>query len=158
MPRFLLTGLKTLNGVVEFNVDGKAISLAEKPAQPKSNYAVTGLYFYDEQVVELAKAVKPSSRGELEITDLNRLYLERSALRVETLGRGYAWLATGTHESLMQAATYIQTLQDRQGLMVACPEEIAYRRGYIGREQLQVYAEVMKKNGYGKYLLQLAGE
>ena len=145
-------------GVVEFNVDGKAISLAEKPAQPKSNYAVTGLYFYDEQVVELAKAVKPSSRGELEITDLNRLYLERSALRVETLGRGYAWLDTGTHESLMQAATYIQTLQDRQGLMVACPEEIAYRRGYIGREQLLVYAEVMKKNGYGKYLLQLAGE
>jgi glucose-1-phosphate thymidylyltransferase len=145
-------------GVVEFNGDGKAISLAEKPAQPKSNYAVTGLYFYDDQVVELAKAVKPSNRGELEITDLNRLYLERRALRVETLGRGYAWLDTGTHESLMQAATYIQTLQDRQGLMVACPEEIAYHRGYIGREQLLVYAEVMKKNGYGKYLLQLAGE
>ncbi|MBU2699032.1 glucose-1-phosphate thymidylyltransferase [Sporomusaceae bacterium BoRhaA] len=144
-------------GVVEFSADGQAMSLEEKPVQPKSQYAVTGLYFYDNQVVDLAKSVKPSARGELEITDLNRLYLEQHALRVETLGRGYAWLDTGTHESLMQAATYIQTLQDRQGLMVACPEEIAYRMDYIGREQLILLADVMKKNGYGKYLLQLAG-
>ncbi len=145
-------------GVVEFNVDGRAVSLEEKPSKPKSSYAVTGLYFYDQRVVELAKSVKPSARGELEITDLNKLYLGQGALRVETLGRGYAWLDTGTHESLMQAATYIQTLQERQGLMVACPEEIAYRMGYIQREQLLQLADVMKKNGYGKYLLQLAGE
>jgi glucose-1-phosphate thymidylyltransferase len=145
-------------GVVEFSADGQALSLEEKPVQPKSQYAVTGLYFYDEQVVDLAKSVQPSARGELEITDLNRLYLEQQALRVETLGRGYAWLDTGTHESLMQAATYIQTLQDRQGLMVACPEEIAYRMGYIGQDQLISLADVMKKNGYGRYLLQLAGE
>jgi glucose-1-phosphate thymidylyltransferase len=145
-------------GVVEFNANGQAISLEEKPVQPKSNYAVTGLYFYDEQVVTLAKRVTPSARGELEITDLNKLYLAHGALRVETLGRGYAWLDTGTHESLMQAATYIQTLQDRQGLMVACPEEIAFTMGYIDRQQLLVLAEVMNKNHYGKYLLNLAGE
>jgi glucose-1-phosphate thymidylyltransferase len=145
-------------GVVEFNADGQAMSLEEKPTQPKSNYAVTGLYFYDEQVVTLAKRVTPSVRGELEITDLNKLYLAHGALRVETLGRGYAWLDTGTHESLMQAATYIQTLQDRQGLMVACPEEIAFTMGYIDRQQLLVLAEVMNKNHYGKYLLNLAGE
>ncbi|MBU2699077.1 glucose-1-phosphate thymidylyltransferase [Sporomusaceae bacterium BoRhaA] len=145
-------------GVVEFNAAGQAMSLEEKPVRPKSQYAVTGLYFYDGQVVNLAKSVKPSARGELEITDLNRLYLDQHALRVETLGRGYAWLDTGTHESLMQAATYIQTLQDRQGLMVACPEEIAYRMGYIARHDLIELANIMKKNGYGKYLLQLAGE
>lgn len=145
-------------GVVEFNAAGQAMSLEEKPVRPKSQYAVTGLYFYDEQVVNLAKSVKPSARGELEITDLNRLYLDQHALRVETLGRGYAWLDTGTLESLMQAATYIQTLQDRQGLMVACPEEIAYRMGYIACHDLIKLADPMKKNGYGKYLLQLAGE
>ncbi|MEN6566462.1 MAG: sugar phosphate nucleotidyltransferase, partial [Veillonellales bacterium] len=137
---------------------GKAVSLAEKPVKPKSNYAVTGLYFYDSQVVELAKMVKPSARGELEITDLNRLYLERDTLRVETLGRGYAWLDTGTHESLLQASDYIATIQERQGLMVACPEEIAYRMGYISREQLAAQGDVMKKNGYGRYLLRIAGE
>ena len=145
-------------GVVEFDANGQAVSLEEKPIQPKSNYAVTGLYFYDEQVVELAKSLKPSVRGELEITDLNRLYLKRQALRVETLGRGYAWLDTGTYDSLLQASNYIETIQERQGLMVACPEEIAYRRGYISREQLAAMGNVMCKNGYGKYLLQLAGE
>lgn len=143
-------------GVVEFNKQQQAISLEEKPVKPKSNYVVTGLYFYDHQVVELAKSVKPSKRGELEITDLNKLYLKQNKLRVETLGRGYAWLDTGTHDSLLQAANYIATLQERQGLMVACPEEIAYRMGYISREQLLVSGEVMKKNGYGQYLLQLA--
>jgi len=143
-------------GVVEFDGRGQAVSLTEKPAAPKSNYAVTGLYFYDNQVVELAKSLKPSERGELEITDLNCLYLERNALHVETLGRGYAWLDTGTHESLLQAANYIATLQERQGLMVACPEEIAYRMGYISQDDLLASGDVMKKNGYGKYLLQLA--
>lgn len=145
-------------GVVEFDAAGRAVSLEEKPAVPKSNYAVTGLYFYDRHVVELAKSVKPSARGELEITDLNRLYLEQGALRVETLGRGYAWLDTGTHDSLLQASNYIATIQERQGLMVACPEEIAYRMGYISRQDLVTLGEVMKKNGYGQYLLQLAGE
>lgn len=143
-------------GVVEFDSEGRAVSLEEKPARPKSHYAVTGLYFYDRQVVALAKSVKPSARGELEITDLNRLYLEQRMLRVETLGRGYAWLDTGTHDSLLQAANYIATIQERQGLMVACPEEIAYRMGYISREELIAQGDVMKKNGYGKYLLQLA--
>lgn len=143
-------------GVVEFDEAGKAISLEEKPVSPKSNYAVTGLYFYDSQVVELAKTVKPSARGELEITDVNRLYLEQNSLRVETLGRGYAWLDTGTHESLLQASNYIATIQERQGLMVACPEEIAYRMGYISKQDLLLLGDVMKKNGYGNYLLQLA--
>ena len=145
-------------GVVEFNSQGQAVSLAEKPLQPKSNYAVTGLYFYDQNVVELAKSVKPSARGELEITDLNRLYLEQNTLRVETLGRGYAWLDTGTHESLLQASNYIATIQERQGLMVACPEEIAYRMGYISQDKLITLGSVMKKNGYGQYLLKVAGE
>lgn len=145
-------------GVVEFDATGKAVSLEEKPLKPKSHYAVTGLYFYDKKVVELAKQIKPSARGELEITDLNRIYLEQDALRVETLGRGYAWLDTGTHESLLQASNYIATIQDRQGLMVACPEEIAYRMGYINRSELIDLGDTMKKNGYGKYLLQLAGE
>ena len=145
-------------GVVEFDASGRAVSLEEKPEVPKSHYAVTGLYFYDERVVDFAKSLKPSVRGELEITDLNRLYLEQDALRVETLGRGYAWLDTGTHDSLLQASNYIATIQERQGLMVACPEEIAYRMGYISRKDLLAMGEVMKKNGYGKYLLQLAGE
>lgn len=145
-------------GVVEFGADGRAIRLEEKPAKPQSHYAVTGLYFYDERVVEFAKSLKPSVRGELEITDLNRLYLEQDDLRVETLGRGYAWLDTGTHDSLLQASNYIETIQERQGLMVACPEEIAYRRGYISRSDVITLGDVMKKNGYGQYLLQLAGE
>lgn len=145
-------------GVVNFDSEGQAISLEEKPIQPQSNYAVTGLYFYDSNVVDMAKTLKPSARGELEITDLNRLYLEKKALHVETLGRGYAWLDTGTQESLMQASTYIQTIQERQGLMVACPEEIAYRKGYISRETLLVQANAMSKNGYGKYLLTLISD
>lgn len=145
-------------GVVEFDAEGQAVSLEEKPAVPKSHYAVTGLYFYDRRVVDFAKSLKPSSRGELEITDLNRLYLEQNALSVETLGRGYAWLDTGTHDSLLQASNYIATIQERQGLMVACPEEIAYHRGYISRNDLITFGRVMEKNSYGKYLLQLAGE
>lgn len=145
-------------GVVEFDKGGHAISLEEKPEKPKSHYAVTGLYFYDERVVDFAKSLKPSIRGELEITDLNRLYLEQDALRVETLGRGYAWLDTGTHDSLLQASNYIATIQERQGLMVACPEEIAYRMGYISHNDLLSLSDIMKKNGYGKYLLQLAEE
>lgn len=145
-------------GVVEFDSKGTAISLEEKPIKPKSNYAVTGLYFYDKQVVELAKTITPSARGELEITDLNRLYLEKNSLKVETLGRGYAWLDTGTQESLLQASNYIATIQDRQGLMVACIEEIAYRKGYISRNELLVLGNDLAKNGYGKYLLQLATE
>lgn len=145
-------------GVVEFNDQGQAISLEEKPVTPKSNYAVTGLYFYDGQVVELAKSLMPSTRGELEITDLNRLYLKKQSMRVETLGRGYAWLDTGTYDSLLQAANYVATIQERQGLMVACPEEIAYRMGYISRNDLINISNVMAKNGYGKYLLSLARE
>lgn len=145
-------------GVVEFDAKGQAVSLEEKPGVPKSHYAITGLYFYDRQVVALAKTLKPSARGELEITDLNRLYLAQNTLRVKILGRGYAWLDTGTHESLLQASNYIATLQDRQGLMVACPEEIAYRMGYISRAELMALGNVMQKNGYGKYLLQLAEE
>ena len=145
-------------GVVDFDERGQAVSLEEKPLQPKSNYAVTGLYFYDRQVVEFAKKINPSARGELEITDINKLYLEQEQLRVETLGRGYAWLDTGTNESLLQAANYIATIQDRQGLMVACPEEIAYRMGYITRDTLLALGDTMKKNGYGRYLLKLAGE
>jgi len=145
-------------GVIEFDSAGKAVSIEEKPDKPKSHYAVTGLYFYDRQVVELAKSLRPSARGELEITDLNRLYMEQNALRVETLGRGYAWLDTGTHDSLLQAANYIATIQERQGLMVACPEEIAFRMGYISREKLWQLGDEMKKNGYGRYLLRLAEE
>jgi len=145
-------------GVVEFDALGRAVSLEEKPLQPRSNYAVTGLYFYDNKVIDYAKSLKPSARGELEITDLNRLYLEENILRVETLGRGFAWLDTGTHESLLQAANYIATIQERQGLMVACPEEIAYRMGYISQEKLIQLGSVMKKNSYGQYLLQLSEE
>lgn len=142
-------------GVVEFNEQGQAISIEEKPVWPKSNYAITGLYFYDEHVVELAKTIKPSTRGELEITDLNKLYLDQEKLRIETLGRGYTWLDTGTHDSLLQAANYIATLQERQGLMIACPEEIAYRMGYITGEHLLEIGVGMKKNSYGQYLLNL---
>ena len=145
-------------GVVQFDAKGNALCIEEKPAQPKSSFAVTGLYFYDHRVVSLAKQLKPSARGELEITDLNKLYLEEKLLRVKTLGRGYAWLDTGTHDSLLQAANYIATVQERQGLMVACPEEIAFRMNYISREQLMDLGTEMNKNGYGKYLVRLAKE
>ncbi len=142
-------------GVVEFDVQGKALSIAEKPRHPKSRYAVTGLYFYDRQVVEIAANLKPSKRGELEITDVNRVYLERNQLDVCVMGRGMAWLDTGTHEALMEASLFIQTLEKRQGLMVACPEEIAFRSGFISAEKLEALAEPMRKNEYGAYLLQL---
>lgn len=142
-------------GVVEFNSARTAISLEEKPTAPKSNYAVTGLYLYDHRVVELAKSLKPSPRGELEITDLNRLYLEQDKLSVEILGRGYAWLDTGTHESLLEASQFIATLENRQGLKVSCPEEIAYRQKWIDSKQLEALAKPMAKNGYGQYLLRL---
>jgi len=145
-------------GVVEFDQAGKALSLEEKPEKPKSRYAVTGLYFYDSDVVSIAKSLKPSARGELEITDLNRIYLERGKLEVAVMGRGMAWLDTGTYDSLMEAALFIQTLERRQGLMVACPEEIAFRYGYISAQQLEEIGNSMKNNSYGAYLLQLLRE
>ena len=145
-------------GVAEFDKAGKVLSLEEKPTNPKSNYAVTGLYFYDHTVCARAKALKPSPRGELEITDLNRLYLDDAALQVEIMGRGYAWLDTGTHDSLLDASQFIATLERRQGLKVACPEEIAFRRGWIDAGQLETLAHPLKKNGYGQYLLGLLKE
>lgn len=145
-------------GVVEFDKSGKVISIEEKPSFPKSNYAVPGLYFFDSDVVDIASEIKPSARGELEIADVINAYLVRGDLRVELLGRGYAWLDTGTHESLLEAATFIQTIEKRQGLKVACVEEIAYRMGYIGAEQVSKLAEPLKKNGYGQYLVNLIKE
>ncbi len=142
-------------GVVGFDDNRRAISIEEKPVKPKSNYAVTGLYFYDKQICDIAASIQPSARGELEITDVNRVYLEQSQLQVEVMGRGMAWLDTGTHESLMEAGQFIATLEKRQGLKIACPEEIAYRKGYIDAAQVQKLAEPMKKNSYGQYLLRL---
>jgi glucose-1-phosphate thymidylyltransferase len=143
-------------GVVQFDDDGKALDIEEKPKQPKSNYAVTGLYFYDNDVLDIAAALKPSARGELEITDVNRAYLERRTLRVELIGRGTAWLDTGTHESLLQAAMFIEAIESRQGLKVCCPEEIAFRAGYIDAARLEQLALPLAKTGYGSYLLEIA--
>jgi glucose-1-phosphate thymidylyltransferase len=148
----------TSYGVVEFDSAGRAVSLEEKPAHPRSRFAITGLYFYDSQVVALAKSLKPSARGELEITDLNRLYLERGQLNVVTFGRGTAWLDTGTHDSMLEASSFIATLEKRQGLKIACPEEIAYRMAFITATQLESLAQPLLKSGYGKYLLQLINE
>ena len=145
-------------GVAEFDSQGKVLSLEEKPKQPKSNYAVTGLYFYDNQVVDIAKSLKPSPRGELEITDLNLIYLERNQLQVEIMGRGYAWLDTGTHDSLLEASHFIATLEKRQGLKIACPEEISFRNGWIDASELSALATPMLKNGYGQYLKQILNE
>uniref|UniRef100_E6QV98 glucose-1-phosphate thymidylyltransferase n=1 Tax=mine drainage metagenome TaxID=410659 RepID=E6QV98_9ZZZZ len=145
-------------GVVEFDAQGNAISLAEKPQQPKSRYAVTGLYFYDRQVTDIARRLRPSPRGELEITDVNMAYLTQGQLKVEVMGRGHAWLDTGTHESLLEASLFIQTIENRQGLKIACPEEIAYRQGYIDAAQVERLAQPLKKNAYGKYLINMLNE
>jgi len=145
-------------GVVEFDSEGKALSIEEKPEKPRSHYAIPGIYFYDSQVVDMAANLKPSARGELEITDLNRQYLDREQLHLEVLGRGYAWLDAGTHESLLQASTFIQAVEDRQGMMISCPEEIAYRMGYIDKVQLRKLAENLKNNSYGHYLDRLVSE
>jgi glucose-1-phosphate thymidylyltransferase len=144
-------------GIVEFDENGKVLSLEEKPRHPKSNFAIPGIYFYDNRVVKFAQSLKPSARGEIEITDLNRMYLEQGNLKVKTLGRGVAWLDAGTHESLLQAAMFIEAIQQRQGMMISCPEEIAYRKGYISREQLEQLGRVLSGNSYGRYILEVAG-